>query len=76
MIHKVYELSIRARLGTAAQFCEVVVLCLKGSTFSSSGLECRGWRLVFIYGLVSMAYGLGFQVPGFGFGGLSLEFRV
>ena len=29
MIHKVYEPSIRVRLGTAAHFCEVVVLKLR-----------------------------------------------
>jgi len=32
VIHKVYEPEIRARLGTAAHFCEVVVLKLR--TFS------------------------------------------
>ena len=29
MIHKIYEPEIRARLGTAAQFCEVVVRKLR-----------------------------------------------
>ena len=38
MIHTTYEPQIRARLGTATHFCEVVVLKLKGGTHATPPL--------------------------------------
>ena len=75
MIHKVYDPEIRARLGTAAHFCEVVVLELRtdpigtalrrgfslhlGAWFCGRGKHLEIWGSCFDVGVRVQGVGLG-----------------
>ena len=49
MIHKVNEPQIRAHLGTAAHFCEAVVLKLKEAILGMLGSWHKSVDAVFVY---------------------------
>ena len=67
-MHKAYEPSTRARLGTAANFCEVIVLKL------ITAPNFPTWSG--IWGSGCGVERFGFPVSGFGFLFLGLRFRV